>query len=734
MRLPCALLALLLAAPTVAPQGAEVPGVKVELVQVDVVVRDAGGRLVRDLDQKDFELLEDGQRQAITHFAVTRAPARRTAAAPPDPAATPAVAPAAPPAAEASAAPGRHVVIIVDDLHIAPGNLPFAREALTRFVAESIVPGDSVALVTTGAPPVVQQATSDPAVLGEAIGRLRAREAVTPSTRGSDMTPAQAEMVLAGDRQARQLAGRTMITEPGNVYETAGPRSAAEGAGGAAASAAAGAASDPEAKQRAAEQEAERQARGVLAEALRFSRATLGTIDDVLRGLAPKPGRKLCLLVSDGFLVGAGTSEERTRELQGIVDAATRAGAVVYSLDSRGLTTTGGDASTTGSVDPGLRARVDRQAELRMRTTLETVANDTGGFLVTGSNALADGLRRMLDDNETYYLLAYQPANTRRDGRFRRIQVQVAGRPGVTVRTRKGYFAPDDRRPAPAQRAAVTGALGLDEAAARAVLAAALPADGIPVRMTADFVDLPPAGSQVVVRAQVDVSGIRWQQSKGRRLATIDLVGGITDAEGRPVGAPFGRRAELDLAPEEHKRAMEAGVRYEHAAVLGPGRYEVRFLARQSTPDRLGGAKTSVEVPDLSGKTLALSGVFLSSAAPAPGAAAGTAGETLRDVHVQRRFRKGESLYFQLYVYNVARDAAGATDVVLQAQLWSEGKVIAASKPEPVRLQTKDGTPLPETNSLPLDGLAPGPYELRLVVVDRKAKVQTARRVDFTLE
>ena len=727
------LLVVLLAAPAVAPQG-EVPGVKVELVQVDVVVRDAEGRLVRDLAQGDFELLEDGQRQAITHFAASRTPARRSDSAP---STTPGEA-APPPAApdEVQAGPGRHIVILVDDLHIAPGNLPFAREALARFVTGSVAPGDSLALVTTAAPPIVQPPTFDVALVQQAIGRLRPREAATAPARGSDMTPAQAEMILAGDRQARQLAGRTMVTEPGNVYEIAGPRSAAEGTPGAAAAGAAGAAAgDPEAQQRAAEQEAERQARGVLAEALRFSRATLGTIDDVLRGLAPKPGRKLCLLVSDGFLVGAGTSEERTRELLEIVDAATRAGAVVYSLDSRGLTTTGGDASTAGSVEPGLRARVDRQAELRMRTTLETVANDTGGFLVTGSNALADGLRRMLDDNETYYLLAYQSSNPKRDGRFRRIQVQVAGRPRATVRTRKGYFAPDDRRPpAPqgqrASGAGGTGTPGLDETSARAVLAAVLPAGGIPVQMTADFVDLPPAGSQVVVRAHVDASEIRWQQSKGRRQATVELVGGITDAEGRPVGAPFGRRAELDLGPDEHRRAVEAGLRYEHAAALPPGRYEVRFVARQSA-ERLGGASRTVDVPDLASRTLALSGVFLSSAAPA---AADAPGETLRDVHVQRRFRKGESLYFQIYVYNVARDAAGAADVVLQAQLWAEGKVLAASKPEPVRLQTKDGTPLPETNSLPLEGLTPGPYELRLVVVDRKAKVQTARRVDFTLE
>jgi hypothetical protein len=71
--------------------------------------------------------------------------------------------------------------------------------------------------------------------------------------------------------------------------------------------------------------------------------------------------------------------------------------------------------------------------------------------------------------------------------------------------------------------------------------------------------------------------------------------------------------------------------------------------------------------------------------------------------------------------------------VVLQARIWGGGKVIAA-KPTPVAFEKKDGAPLPETNSLPLEGRSTGPYELRVVVVDRKAGLQATRKVDFTIE
>jgi hypothetical protein len=137
-------------------------------------------------------------------------------------------------------------------------------------------------------------------------------------------------------------------------------------------------------------------------------------------------------------------------------------------------------------------------------------------------------------------------------------------------------------------------------------------------------------------------------------------------------------------------------------------------------------------VPDLADKKLAMSGVFLSTSASTAAVPGGQ--EAVRDAHTLRRFRRGDSLYFQLYVYNPLLDQKGASDVVLQAQIWGGGQAIAASRAMAVAFQEKDGLPLPETNGLPLEGLAPGGYELRVVVVDRKAGAQVFRRVDFTVE
>jgi VWFA-related protein len=722
----CAALApltLLLAPPVPAPAQEVVPEVRVELVHIDVVVTDADGKPVRGLAREDFEVLEDGKPQRIAQFLVA-GPAQAAVTAPvPEGGAAPGAAsvPAAAPS-EPRLGSGRRIVILVDDLHIARGNIDYTKEALRRVVTEFLSPDDEVALVTTASGPV-QQLTQDRAVLEPAISRLNWSDVNAPLPRGSRMTAAQAELILRGDRNALRLAARVLVDEPGSAFSGTSPRVAVEAAGG---NPGASTGSDPE---RAAEREAERQARGVLAESLRYSSVTLGAIEGILRSLGPLPGRKICLLVSDGFLVGSTTSEERTRDLQRVFDAATRSGAVVYALDTRGLVPTGGDAAVEGfAAPPGLQAGLDRQTEQLFRETLRGVANGTGGFLVHGTNDLASGLRRLLDENDAYYLLAYEPANTKRDGRFRKIDLRLPRRRDLTVRTRKGYFASDDRKVArresapgvPAAHARAPGAI--EEADARAALAAPIPANGIPVRLSADYVDLPPGGPQAVIRAHVDLGQLRWQEAAGHRQAAVELVGGVYDADGNLMGAPFGRVAELDLDPSEYRRAAEAGLQYQQQVGLRPGRYQVRLVVRERKLAQSGGAAEWVEIPDLAQKKLTMSGVFVSSSASATEASA------------QRRFKRGDTLNFQIYVYNPLVDDKGASDVVLQAQIWSGGKAIAASKTQPVALQTRDGAPVPETNEVHLEGLAPGPYELRVVVVDRKANATVFRKVDLTIE
>jgi VWFA-related protein len=702
------------------------PEATAEIVRLDAVVTDDQGQLVRDLQASDFQLLEDGKVQTLTQFLAVRGLGPQGKVAPQ-------VGVMPTPTAPAAGGPGRYVVILVDDLHIARDNFEFAREALRRFVDEFLGPDDRVAIVTSAGPGGVWELTQDRAALGAAIQDLTFRQAAVAPARGSQMTPAQAEMILRGDPSALHLATRLMLDEPGSVLSGQTPQAAVEAAGGYTP------ASIIDNREKAAAHEARRQARAILAEELHFSQITLILVDDVLRSLAELPGRKLCLLVSDGFLVGTGTSDEQTRHLRAVIDAATRSGAVVYALDAHGLTTTGGDSATAGApAPPGLRERVERLSRQEFRETLSALANDTGGFLVRGTNELASGLGRMLEDNDAYYLMAYEPTNSKHDGRFRRIEVRVPGRADLKVRTRAGYFAPDDRKRASTREGGLTLPVALSDAEARAALGAALPASGIPVSLTVDYLDLPPGGPQAVVRARMEVADLPWREAEGRRRADLDIVGGVFDVSGALVGRPFTRHVALDLTPAEQERVQQSGLQFQQRVLAAPGRHDVRLVVLDASLAPLGGASEQIEIPDLAAQELTLSSVFLSSttasSTTAPeGVAPDDAGtpETLRDAQVLRRFKRSESLYFQVYVYNVVPDES---DVVLQAQIRSSGNLVAASKAQPMTFHEKDGVPLPQSNGMSLEGFDPGRYELRVVVVDRRTGATAFRDVDFTVE
>lgn len=731
MRHPRSLFLLAALSATVSTSWAQeqLPGTRAEVVRLDVVVTDADGKAVTGLTRDDFAVFEDKQPQRLTNFVFVEGSARARRAGAPS---APEPAPAAAEAEEPPARPGRHLVIVIDDLHIAAGNLEFVKGALRRLVDDFLGPEDLVAVLTTSAPDGAQQLSRDAATIKQRITQLSFNQAPSPPAAGTDMTPAQAELILSGDWTARRLAGRKLLDAPGSVFSATSPRAATEQ--GASAIAAAGAVgASTEALETVAEREAERQARAVLNDALRYSAATLRTIEDVLRSLAPLPGRKLCLLVSDGFLVGTGTSEERTRDLRALVDAATRSGAVVYAVDSRGLQGSLADASVAGTAAPaGLQSSVDRRSSQLYRTTLETISADTGGFLVSSTNAFDSGLQRVLADNDSYYLMAYEPGNKKRDGKFRRIEVKLPRNASYVVRTRRGYLAPDDSQPAlhPAVATAVPRATS--EAEARALLDAARSGTGLPVSLAADYVDLPPAGSAALVRAHVDVAALAPASGKSGPLA-VDIMGGVYDASGQPVGSAFGRRTEIGAA--EAARARRDGIQLLQRLALPPGRYEIRLAARAAALSQLGGASQWVEIPDLGDGSLALSGLFLSSGAPkGPGPGSGGGSEELRDVQALRRFKARDNLYFQIYVYNLRGASDGGTDAVLQAQLRQGATLVAASQPQPIQLRRENGVLLPQTNGMPLEGLAPGRYELRVVVVDKKASATVSREVDFSIE
>src|SRR5260370_27004703 len=79
----------------------------------------------------------------------------------------------------------------------------------------------------------------------------------------------------------------------------------------------------------------------------------------------------------------------------------------------------------------------ERSAALRNgRLGAKLIAEKTGGLMIVRNDF---GFQRIMNDQEGYYLLGFRPAEQTFDRRLHHIKVQIK-RPGLTARTREGFY------------------------------------------------------------------------------------------------------------------------------------------------------------------------------------------------------------------------------------------------------------------------------------------------------
>ena len=147
--------------------------ISTNLIQVDVTVTDKKGKIVTDLKPEDFEIFENGEKQAITNFSfVSSAPETRSAATP-----KPRKDQIGIPIPRAQIRPEqvrRTIALVVDDLGLSYESIYSVKRSLKKFVDEQMQPDDLVAIIRTGSGMgALQQFTSDKNVLYAAIEKVR---------------------------------------------------------------------------------------------------------------------------------------------------------------------------------------------------------------------------------------------------------------------------------------------------------------------------------------------------------------------------------------------------------------------------------------------------------------------------------------------------------------------------------------------------------------------------------
>jgi Ca-activated chloride channel family protein len=126
--------------------------------------------------------------------------------------------------------------------------------------------------------------------------------------------------------------------------------------------------------------------------------------------------RRAIVVLSDGGENYSRASSDKA------LDHALQAGATIYAANM----------SDTG---PG--------RDIAGASILKNLADKSGGRYVEspGGQELRDSFAAIAEELGHQYTLVYRPINRARDGKWRAIQIKTQ-RPGVTIRTRKGYRAP----------------------------------------------------------------------------------------------------------------------------------------------------------------------------------------------------------------------------------------------------------------------------------------------------
>ena len=127
-------------------------------------------------------------------------------------------------------------------------------------------------------------------------------------------------------------------------------------------------------------------------------------------------------------------SADLTNRIKEAFDIVNRNNCSIYAVDPRGL------AAFEYDVNQGVSLTTDRTNLTQSIDSLRVLADNTDGRAIVNRNDLAAGMKQIMRDASGYYLLGYTSTAAPTDGKFHSIDVRVK-RPGVEIRSRKGYWA-----------------------------------------------------------------------------------------------------------------------------------------------------------------------------------------------------------------------------------------------------------------------------------------------------
>ncbi len=541
--------------------------VRVNLVPVRVVVRDANGHAVANLHKEDFQLFQDGKPQEISNFAVETLNSLSQHVVHPQTVSDGSASESKP---ATFLPPSRFVAFLFDDPHLNLQDLMQARIAAGRYLDVSLTPTDRVALFTVSGQGQTDF-TDDRVKLHKMLLQLLPRDVTKSAVGGPDDCPHmdfyEGDMIQnQNDSQAIAVATEDAL-RCNSPLDPTGQVTSGEIA--------------------RAQAQVAAMALSVEEQGVEQSESVFRRVKEVIGRMAALPGQRNIVLISPGFIYP-------TLEVQfsQIVDSAIRSSVFINTLDARGLYTLqlGPDISERNN-DPNpvaapIRTGWSVAGQERQVDTLLNLASDTGGYSFQYNNDLGEGLRQVASAPEAYYYLAFVPDNFKFDGHYHSLKVALRTKEKLTIQTRRGYYAPLH-----GETAADVAKRDIDDA-----VFSQEEQHGLPVALQTQFYKTDATDAKLAVLAHVDLAHMHFEKTGGRNRNNLTVVAALFDRNGNFITGTE-RTLEMKLRDETLEKLSRTGVTVRTNFDVKPGDYVVRLVVRDSQAALLSAENGVVEIP-----------------------------------------------------------------------------------------------------------------------------------------
>ena len=298
-------------------------------------------------------------------------------------------------------------------------------------------------------------------------------------------------------------------------------------------------------------------------------------------------------------------------QLHATVNAAIRAGVSFWPIDARGLVAQAplGDA-TRGSpggiaMYTGASAMAVRDNFQRSQDTLWALAADTGGKALLDYNDLAKGMVQAQQAISSYYIIGYYTSNAALDGKFRRIKISLNNGLAASLDFRQGYFAGKQfgKFTTAEKERQLEDALLLGD-----------PVTELTIALELDYFQLNRAEYFVPLVVKIPGSELALAKRGGAEHTLLDFIGEIKDDFGTTV-SNVRDKVDIKLSDATAAELAKRPIQYDTGFTLLPGKYRIKFLARDAETGRIGTYETPFVIPNLNKeeKRIPISSVVLSS-------------------------------------------------------------------------------------------------------------------------